>query len=170
MPDNINTIARVVVVATLILAAIVWYFLYAWRLRGSVRHPLHGFRVTIPDGWRGRFRWDYIEFKPPGQRWPNMEVELVGFVRDGSIDRTKEFIQYHVQKWRATILGERQITVEGLPAVEVSYRHPEDFGGKEFCRVSVIRDNIEYLIQISTESLAHDRALFDGCVQSFRFC
>lgn len=140
-----------------------------WTLSGEVRSNRLGFGLTIPRSWRGRRRLSKIECRQPGLRWPDIEILNNGYEKDERPETTKRFIQYLCDKHGFQDQTIRDTFVNGLSAVEVVYRHPPQRGqrGLQFRRTSVIRDHVEYLIQVCADDVSQIDDVFSALVDSF---
>jgi hypothetical protein len=150
------------------------------RLEGNrAVHAIHGCSLEVPDGWEVRDVFGVrdpdviMNLAPRGAKWPNIEFMCVGRVRNPSLEETQRFARTMLAKRKWPIIEDRTFEVGGFPAYEVSYRHVLPFWlfwlhEGPYCKVSVFKDDIEYLLQLAAEEWESDKLLFDKCVQSVR--
>jgi hypothetical protein len=146
-------------------------------------NPEHKLSVQIPAGWKVRNVLGLADpdaimnLAPIGATWPNIEITLIGKVRDASIETTRMFAHSFLRKRGWPIIGERMLEVAGIDAYEVSYEHQfprwmfwlSRARNKKYSKVSLIKENTEYLIQLASEDWGTDKPLFDKFVQSLHF-
>jgi|GEM_PF-6238665 len=147
----------------------------------------HRCSIEIPTGWEVRdvFRAALgvedpdaiINLAPKTAQLPNIEITNGGKVSNPSPEEARKFAHRLLGRMGWPIIEERTLTVSGYPAYEVSYQRKSPWWmfwtfhdrRKHHCKVSVVRDEQEYLIQLAVENWPADKELFDRCVQSFQF-
>jgi hypothetical protein len=145
-------------------------------MKGKIYHDTkNGFRIEAPEGWivktgfLTRLFGLSAEFVLPGRKWPNIGINVVGQVSHASVAETAEFAKRWLRKQGWQELSSKEITVDGIPAFEISYQHSSAEGGLQCCKVSIIKSNFEVLIEMAAQNLSEHKDIFDACVQSFKF-
>lgn len=139
------------------------------KLSGLYADSSKRFEVLIPKKWVARRTADSLQMRQRWRLWPNMELVIIDRVTRKTVPQTKECVARMIAEAADEKLWDREIIVAELPAYEIAYRHPPHIGSLEFCKVSVIRGDVEYLFQICSEYLSVDKSILAAVVQSFRF-
>lgn len=158
-----------------------WAILRRLQMRASIRYegqrlfsPADGVSIEVPLGWEHRQVFGLLglidsgaiaNLAPAGTQWPNIEVTAIGDLGETNVRETQKFAHYFCGKRGWPIVAERFFEVAGLPAYEVTYRQGT---GLTVCKVSVVTQGKEYLIQLATDALERDKPIFDACVRSFQ--
>ena len=131
--------------------------------------------IELPDDWEpwNQNRWansdTMLAAKFWKKRWPNMEVTNIGPTPGMNARKTQQFARQWVRKEGVEFLSERIIQVDGMEAYEFCYKRRSFFRTFYFCKISVIIDGHEYLIQLASRNLQADKLIFDQIVQSLQF-
>lgn len=136
----------------------------------------NGVSLDLPDDWElwNQNRWagtdTMVAAKIWDGTWPNMEVSNLGEEPNSDVEYTRAFAQRWVKRQRVTMLNERFIQVNGFDAYEFCYsRKPLFRKTFYFCKVSVVIEGIEYMIQLASRDMNKDKDIFDQIVDSIQF-
>jgi hypothetical protein len=152
----------------------------AW-LAGEPFRSASGWRIDVPYGWaplRGLTGW-LLRMKyeaetvlaPRGGMYPQLAIHVRGTPMR-TVKDVENLYTGVVRELGGVVLDLGPTTVDGRPAYFIRYRMRvrEGFGGKmEFYKVGVIRNELYYLFQCSSDNLAEDLPTIKQCIQTFAF-
>ena len=131
--------------------------------------------IELPDDWEpwNQNRWansdTMLAAKYWKKKWPNMEVTNIGSTSRTNVDQTQRFAQQWARQQGVEFLKDRVIKVDEMEAYEFCYKRRSFFRTFFFCKISVIVDGHEYLIQLASRNFETDKGVFDQIVQSMQF-
>lgn len=135
----------------------------------------NGISIELPNDWElwNQNRWAGTETMLAAKfwekKWPNMEVTDAGPEPNTDVLKTQAFALRWVMRQGVEFLNEQFIRVSGFEAYEFCYKRKSFFRTFYFCKVVVIINKNEYLIQLASRDIKKDKPVFDQIVKSLQF-